>query len=58
MTKQKAIQSLFGKHGTNKQLAAALKVSEAAVSKWDDDKIPKLREFQVKDLVKKKRAKA
>ncbi len=43
--------------GSQANIARALKITEAAVSKWPDP-IPKLREYQIKDhLEAKKKAK-
>lgn len=58
MTKAKAIQLIGGKKGTQRKLAAALKIDESAISKWDDDKIPALREYDVKDIIRKRKDKA
>lgn len=53
MTKQRAIKLVCGKKGNSKQLAKALKISPAAVSKWNNDKIPRLRELEIKEMVRK-----
>lgn len=60
MSKAKAIKLLFGKTGNQRKLAAELGISEVAVSKWPDDCIPKLRELEVKEILrirKEKKAK-
>ena len=48
MTKQEAMQ-LAGVE-TQKELADLLEIEPPAVSQWDDDKIPLLREYQVREL--------
>jgi len=52
MTKQEAMQ-LAGVE-TQKELAELLEIEPPAVSQWDDDKIPLLREYQVRDLAAKR----
>ena len=54
MTKSKAIK-LFK---TQKLLAKALKIDQSAVSKWKDDKIPPLREYQIKEILAKRKKRA
>lgn len=49
MTKQEAYDLL----GCNRiELAALLKIEPPAISQWDDDSIPQLREYQVKEIAK------
>ena len=52
MPKQEAMQ-LAGVE-TQKELAELLEIEPPAVSQWDDDKIPLLREYQVRDLAAKR----
>ena len=52
MTKQEAMQ-LAGVE-TQRELAELLEIEPPAVSQWDDDKIPLLREYQVRDLAAKR----
>jgi biotin operon repressor len=47
MTKQEAINEF----GSAKDLALALGISEAAVSKWDDGAIPELRVYQIIEIL-------
>lgn len=47
MTKQEAVSEF----GSAKELAAALGISEAAVSQWDDAAIPELRVYQIVEIV-------
>lgn len=46
MTKAEAIE-LFGSPG---EVALALGITPAAVSQWPDDRIPELRELQIRAL--------
>lgn len=50
MTKDEAI-ALFGSRA---EMARALGVTRQAVSKWDKDKLPPLRVYQIKELQAKK----
>lgn len=54
MTKQEAMQ-LAGVE-TQKELAELLGIEPPAVSQWDDDKIPLLREYQVRELAANRKA--
>ena len=47
MTKQEAISEF----GSAKELAAALGISEAAVSQWDNEAIPELRVYQIIEII-------
>ena len=47
MTKQQA-KDLF--NGSTRKLAEALGLSVQAVTKWPEHQIPKLREYQLKEL--------
>lgn len=51
MTKQEALKLADG--SVNK-LARLLKISHAAVSSWDDKKIPALREYQLKEIAQQR----
>ena len=51
MTKKEAIQLVCGKKGTARQLAEKFGLSVQAVSAWDKKAIPKLREYQIHELV-------
>ena len=48
MTKQEAMQ-LAGVE-TQKELAELLNIEPPSISQWDPDKIPLLREYQVREL--------
>jgi transposase-like protein len=52
MTKKEAIKLVCGNKGTPRQLAEKLGVSVQAVSAWKKDAIPKLREYEIKELMK------
>lgn len=47
MTKAEALK-ISG--GSVNKLARLLGITHASVSQWDDEKIPKLREYQIKEL--------
>ena len=47
MTRDEAIQLL---NCSLSELASQLGITTAAVAKWDKDKIPPLREYQIKEL--------
>lgn len=50
MTRDEAIQLL---NCSLSELASQLGITTAAVAKWDKDKIPPLREYQIKELATK-----
>lgn len=52
MTKQEAMQ-LAGVE-TQKELAELLNIEPPSISQWDPDKIPLLREYQVRELAAKR----
>jgi transcriptional regulator with XRE-family HTH domain len=52
VTKKEAIKLVCGNKGTARQLAEKLGISVQAVSAWKASQIPKLREFEIKDLLK------
>lgn len=54
MTKQEAMQ-LAGVE-TQKELADLLNIEPPSISQWDPDKIPLLREYQVRELAARKAA--
>ncbi len=49
MTKSDAIKVF----GTQEKLADVLGISQAAISKFPEDQIPKLREYEIKEKVEK-----
>jgi transposase-like protein len=51
VTKKEAIKLVCGNKGNARQLAERLGISVQAVSAWDAKQIPKLREFEIKELV-------
>ena len=53
MTKDEALK-IAG--GSPTELGRMLGISHNAISQWDDKKIPELREYQIKDLIKKRNA--
>ncbi len=55
MTKQEALQLA---KGSVNELARLLGISHAAVSSWNDDKIPELRAYQLREIAQKQQAKA
>lgn len=52
MTKKEAIKLVCGNKGTPRQLAEKLGISVQAVAAWKSNSIPKLREFEIKEIVK------
>lgn len=53
MTKNEALE-IAG--GSPTELGRMLGISHNAISQWDDKKIPELREYQIKDLIKERNA--
>lgn len=49
MTKAEALKWAGGR---TIDLARKLRISHAAVSKWPDDQIPRLREFEIREIQK------
>lgn len=52
MTKTEALQLA---NGSVNQLARLLGISHVAVSQWKEEQIPKLREYQLKELQEKRK---
>lgn len=50
MTKKDALKVA---DGSVNELARMLSIKHSAVSQWDDEKIPKLREYQIKEIIQK-----
>lgn len=50
MTKSEALKIA---DGSVKKLARLLGISHNAVSQWDENEIPKLREYQIKEIAEK-----
>lgn len=57
MKLERAVSLIGGKKGNQRQLADALGIDKSAVSKWNPEKIPKLREMEVNEIVAKRKAK-
>ncbi len=53
MTKEQAIKHF----GTQQELAKALKIKQPAIAQWPDP-IPELREFQIREILQKRKNKA
>lgn len=53
MTKTKAVK-YFGSQG---KLADALGINQASISQWNEEAIPKLREFEIKEILEKRKTK-
>nr|WP_279052993.1 ribonuclease D [Acinetobacter tandoii] len=51
MTRDEAIQLL---NCSLSELADSLGITTAAVAKWNKDKIPRLREFEIRDIASKR----
>ncbi|MGY8856227.1 MAG: Cro/CI family transcriptional regulator [Pseudomonadales bacterium] len=53
MTKDEALQVA---DGSVNELARMLGIRHSAVSQWSDEKIPELREYQIKEIIDKREA--
>lgn len=53
MTKDEALQVA---DGSVNELARMLGIRHSAVSQWSDEKIPELREYQIKGIIDKREA--
>lgn len=53
MTKAEALQVA---DGSVNELARMLGIRHSAVSQWSDEKIPELREYQIKEIIDKREA--
>lgn len=53
MTKDEALQIA---DGSVNELARMLGIKHSAVSQWSDEKIPELREYQIKEIIDKREA--
>lgn len=53
MTKDEALK-IAG--GSPTKLGRMLGISHNAISQWDDEQIPELREYQINDLIKERNA--
>ena len=51
MTKDEALQVA---DGSVNELARMLGIRHSAVSQWSDEKIPELREYQIKEIIDKR----
>lgn len=50
MTKDEALQVA---DGSVNELARMLGIKHSAVSQWNEEKIPELREYQIKEIIQK-----
>ncbi|WFF38008.1 Cro/CI family transcriptional regulator [Moraxella nasibovis] len=55
MTKQEALKVA---KGSVNELGRLLGISHAAVSQWNDEKIPELRAYQVREIMARQQAQA
>ncbi len=53
MTKTKAVKHF----GSQAKLAEALGIKQAAIAQWNEEAIPKLREFEIKEILEKRKTK-
>lgn len=53
MTKNEALKVA---NGSVNELARMLGIKHPAISQWDDEKIPELREYQIKEIIDKREA--
>ncbi|MEK6203301.1 MAG: Cro/CI family transcriptional regulator [Psychrobacter sp.] len=53
MTKDEALQVA---DGSVNELARMLGIRHSAVSQWSDERIPELREYQIKEIIDKREA--
>lgn len=53
MTKDEALRVA---DGSVNELARMLGIKHSAVSQWSDEKIPELREYQIKEIIDKREA--
>lgn len=53
MTKKEALKIA---KGSVNELGRLLGISHAAVSQWDDDKIPELRAYQIREIIARQQA--
>ncbi|MGM8890675.1 Cro/CI family transcriptional regulator [Psychrobacter sp. 1Y1] len=53
MTKSEALEVAGG---SVNELARMLGIKHPAISQWDDEQIPELREYQIKDIIKERNA--
>lgn len=53
MTKDEALQIA---DGSVNELARMLNIRHSAVSQWSDKKIPELREYQIKEIIDKRKS--